>query len=284
MFFSGIADEAGADLDIQLKAHRELGWNYIELRNIGKERLPGLSPQEFENLVQKLENSNMKVSCYASKIGDWSRKISTDFKSDMEEFTKAVPRLKQLGIPFVRVMSWTNDGWDDKEWKKEACRRLKELCYIAEGNGITLVHENCAGWGGQSVEKTLEMFVTVNSVALKLLFDTGNPPGANQDCWDYYQRTKEHVVYVHLKDALRYHKKGTRPYTFPAEGDGCVRSILADLIQSGYEGGVSIEPHLSSIIHENKNLSPDDQKYQTYIEYGRRLMKVASEMTRIVKG
>ena len=31
---SGIADEAGQPIDAQIKAHKELGWDFIELRNI----------------------------------------------------------------------------------------------------------------------------------------------------------------------------------------------------------------------------------------------------------
>ena len=31
-------------------------------------------------------------------------------------------------------------------------------------------------------------------------------------------------------------------FTFPGEGDGHVKDIVADLIGSGYDGGISIEP------------------------------------------
>ncbi|RKY76941.1 sugar phosphate isomerase/epimerase, partial [candidate division KSB1 bacterium] len=30
MFFTGIADEAGKSLDVQIRAHKELGWDHIE--------------------------------------------------------------------------------------------------------------------------------------------------------------------------------------------------------------------------------------------------------------
>ena len=34
MFLTGIADEAGAPLDTQIKATKELGWQYIEARMV----------------------------------------------------------------------------------------------------------------------------------------------------------------------------------------------------------------------------------------------------------
>ncbi len=43
MFFSGISDEAGQAIDTQIKAHRELGWEYLELRLIDGTNLTELS-------------------------------------------------------------------------------------------------------------------------------------------------------------------------------------------------------------------------------------------------
>ena len=33
-YYSGFADEAGADLDTQIKATKELGWSAIEMRKV----------------------------------------------------------------------------------------------------------------------------------------------------------------------------------------------------------------------------------------------------------
>jgi hypothetical protein len=30
MYYSGFADEAGASIDVQIQATKELGWNFIE--------------------------------------------------------------------------------------------------------------------------------------------------------------------------------------------------------------------------------------------------------------
>ena len=39
MFLTGFADEAGADFAVQIKATKELGWKYIETRNINGKNL-----------------------------------------------------------------------------------------------------------------------------------------------------------------------------------------------------------------------------------------------------
>lgn len=42
---------------------------------------------------------------------------------------------------------------------------------------------------------------------------------------------------------------GKETYTFCGEGEERVEDTLRHLLESGYEGGVSIEPHLAHVIH-----------------------------------
>jgi len=65
MFFSGIADEAGKDIETQIKAHKELGWNHIEVRNVDGKNLIDLDEKKFNYVVEKLEEAGMKVCCFA---------------------------------------------------------------------------------------------------------------------------------------------------------------------------------------------------------------------------
>ncbi|MCD6169062.1 MAG: sugar phosphate isomerase/epimerase, partial [Candidatus Latescibacteria bacterium] len=103
-------------------------------------------------------------------------------------------------------------------------------------------------------------------------------PAEGQDGWDFYSKVKEHIAYIHIKDALRP-KPGEEPvYTFPGEGDGCVKEIVQDLLKSGYQGGMSIEPHLSAIIHLGKEASSEAKAFETYVEYGRRLMRLIEQL------
>jgi len=156
---------------------------------------------------------------------------------------------------------------------------MKELAMIADSEGITLVHENCSGWGGQSAKNSQILLSEVNSPALKVLFDTGNPPAYSQDAWQYYQAVRADIAHVHIKDAKKVDGKDV--YTFPGEGDGYVRRILADLLlKSGYNGGISIEPHLAQVIHTGQAASNGRQAFDQYVEYGRRLDEMIEQILR----
>ncbi|HOT51118.1 MAG TPA: hypothetical protein PLI07_09065 [Candidatus Hydrogenedentes bacterium] len=105
--------------------------------------------------------------------------------------------------------------------------------------------------------------------------DTGNPPTYRQNSWDYYQAVYKDIVYVHIKDARIVEDKEV--YTYCGEGDGYVKEIVRDLLAKGYDGGFSIEPHLAAVIHTGQKADTEQHLYESYVEYGRRLMKIVED-------
>ena len=290
MFFSGISDEAGASIETQIKAHKELRWKHLELRKVDGQGILSLGDREFGAVFRALKDANMKVSCLGSPIGDWSHSIRDSFLADANLMRRAVKRARQLAelgmLPFVRVMSYPNDKNDPmpKElWQERAITRMRGLLKIVEDSDVILAHENCSGWGGITIENNVALFETIDSQAnrpairaLRVLFDTGNPPTYGYNSWEWYQLVKPWIAYVHIKDAKKV--DGEDVYTYPGEGDGCVRQILADLLERGYDGFVSIEPHLEAVIHTGQEASSKQAAYDSYVEYGRRLMRIIEEI------
>ena len=279
MFFSGISDEAGQDIDTQIKAHQELGWKHLELRLVDNTNITQIPDAKFDEVAEKVAAAGMDVSCFGSAIANWARPITCDPQIDIDDLKQAIPRMRRLGTPFIRVMSYPNDKdnpLDDAAWRNESIKRMKNLAKIAEDGGITMVHENCSGWGGLSAENSNILLGEVSSPALKVVFDTGNPVTYGQDAWDYYQKVYNDIVYVHIKDVKRV--DGEDIYCYCGDGQGYVREILGDLLGKGYDGGISIEPHLAAVIHTGKQADNAEQLYQTYTEYGRRLMQLVKEV------
>lgn len=279
MFYSGISDEAGKSIEKQIQAHQELGWHHLELRMVDGTNITQISDEQFDHVCEKVVGAGMQVSCFGSAIANWARPITIDARVDIDDLRQATRRMKRLNVPFIRIMSYPNDPKSplpEADWRAEAIKRVKMLAMIAEDSGVTLVHENCSGWGGLSAENSNILLGEVNSPALKVVFDTGNPVTYGQDTWAYYQAVKQDIVYVHIKDAKKI--DGQDHYTYCGEGDGCVREVMGDLLKNGYAGGISIEPHLAAIIHTGQEAMSPEQLYDSYVEYGRRMMKIVDEV------
>jgi sugar phosphate isomerase/epimerase len=290
MYFTGFADEASADFDCQIKATKELGWKQIETRGLCGGNLASITDSQFDEVCAKLEKANVSFNCFGSGIGNWAKPITEPPDSSYVEMRKAIPRMQKLGIKFIRIMSFlvAKDLYEKSfQFQDEAVKRIKVIAEMAEASGITLVHENCSSWGGLSLEHTLRLIEGVNSPALKLVYDTGNPvfhddvrgkpPYRKQSSWEYYDAVREHVVYVHIKDGRIIDGKDV--FMFPGEGDGDVKRILKDLLKNGYDGGFSMEPHMVTVFHD-KSVSEDDKQaamYKNYVEYGHRFLKLLAD-------
>jgi sugar phosphate isomerase/epimerase len=287
MYLTGFADEAGKDIDIQIRATKELGWSNIELRATAHGNIAEMSDAHFDELCGKLEAAGISINCYGSAIANWKRSIFDEPDSSYDELAKALPRLERLGTKLVRIMSFKcpeDASINTPEIEAEVIKRMRHLCRMAENGGVVLVHENCDNWGGRSYEHTLRIMDAVESPNFKLVFDTGNPcfrkdirfgasePFALQDAWEFYDNVKEHVVYIHIKDGLM--RGDETVFTMPGEGNGRVVDIVTDLLSRGYDGGISIEPHLAVVFHDDAVQSQADVMYDNYVEYGKRMMEL----------
>ena len=294
MYLTGFADEVSADLKFQIKATRELNWKRIETRNLWSRNLASVSDAEFETVQQLLAESGVSFNCYGSAIANWSHPITDEAESSYEEFRKAIPRMQKLGIKMVRIMSFrVPDELKPKSWEfaDEVVRRVTRIVKMAEDAGILCVHENCMNWGGLSFEHTLYLLDHISSPAFKLVFDTGNPI-FNLDCrgeapyttrqssWDFYRNVKEFIAYVHIKDA-HVLPDGNTAYDYAGEGQGDVKKILTDLHANGYDGGISIEPHVAFVFHEKENPSEEEVlqfRYDSYVRYGKIVEKMVRDI------
>jgi sugar phosphate isomerase/epimerase len=292
---TGIADEAGSSLDVQIKAHKELGWDSIESRGVEVDGVKGnlheVPEATFEKVCEKLAAANMKVSGFGSLIGNWAKKITDDFAITEAEIDRAIPRMQKLGAKLIRVMSYAvckdENGKDlPEQYEAERIRRMKEITKRFADAGLTVVHENCMNWGGMSPSYVKRMRDAVPD--MKWVFDTGNPvfidnrdkPGQKQDSWEMYQAVKPNMVHVHVKDGRWNKDKNDADYTYPGEGEGQTERIMADLVKTAYDGYISIEPHVAVVFHgagSADNLSAEQkakEQYDSYVKYGKMLTDI----------
>lgn len=289
MYLTGFADEAGPSLDVQIRVTKELGWNNIEARNVQVDNFPAgnihdISDAAFDRLAIKLEAAGLRINCFGSAIGNWSKKIDQPVESSLAEVRRAIPRMQKLGTKLVRIMSFAvRDGEDQME--AERFKRVREIQRMFADAGLTAVHENCMNYGGMGWQFTLKLLENVPG--LKLVYDTGNPvasddrskpkPYPKQSSWEFYSHVREHVAYIHIKDGIHDATAQKTIFTYPGEGQGDVTRIMKDLFARGYDGGISIEPHMGAVFHDPDSKHSLDAA-EIYVAYGRRMMKMINNI------
>ena len=293
MHLMGIGDEAGGGLDFQIKAAKELGWKWIEMRGVGVPGYPKANFHEipdaaFDIAVAKIQEAGLGVYCFGSTIMNWAKTVETPFDVTLGEVRRAIPRMQRLGTKYVRIMSFKPKD-TDAVTPPVVFERVREVTKMFTDAGLTPVHENCMNYGGMSSAHALEMLD--KCPGLKWVFDTANPifnpdrqlpqPWPRQNAWEFWTTVRDHVAHIHVKDATWNPAKNDADYNWPGEGQGQVRRILKDAFARGYDAGISIEPHMVVVFHDAGSKATNDADVcANFIEYGRRLEKLIAEVKR----
>jgi len=130
---------------------------------------------------------------------------------------------------------------------------------LAQARGITIVLENEAHDDSATPEGMLEILDAVGSPGLKTLYDPCNYYQAGEEAYpSAYEALGDRIGYVHLKGGAAYapgteaHRGGTfRGFADKYIGYGAlsesaydVEAVVARLTRDGYEGFVTLEPHV----------------------------------------
>jgi len=281
--FTGFTDEAEKSLDQQIAVLKEVGWSAIELRLINGKNVCDQTDDEWRETLEALQVADISIVGFGGQIGNWARPIQSDFQNDLDELKRVAPRMRSANCKYLRIMSYPNVGdspFSRSEWKKEAVNRIRELSELAEGEGIILGHENCTGYG-ESAQGFLELVEAVNNPAFRLIFDSGNNTlhgNNNQVTWDYYQACRDQISHVHIK-AGKASPYGSDFVACHVDEDPVQEKIIRDLEETGYDGYLSIEPHIMAAVHAGQDIDDSGEARRVWVDYAQRLETMVNSVT-----
>ncbi len=240
---SGFADEINPSIDKQIALLRDLEINYIEFRSGEGINVADYTVEQAQALKEKLDANGIKVSALGSPIG--KIKITDDFAPHLEKLYHVMEIAKILGTDKIRIFSFfMPKGEDPSNYKEEVFYRTKAMISAAASQNMVLLHENEKGIYGDNVERCLELMESFCGDNYRCTFDFANFVECGQNPLEAYQMLAPYVNYVHIKDA----KSDSGQVVLPGKGDGRLKEVLELLNQAGYEGFLSLEPHLTDFI------------------------------------
>ena len=243
IYISGFSDEICESFDGQLETVKKLGMTHISLRAADGKGIADYTPDEVRTLIKpRLEKAGIGVSSLGSPIG----KVYVD---DEEGFAKQLDQLetlcwicKMLNCKYIRMFSfYIPEGKNPADYREVVIEKLKKYAAIAEKHGIILIHENEKDIYGDIAVRCKDVLDAVNSPCFKAVFDFANFVQCGEDTEQCWELLKEHVVYIHIKDAVPDDNENVLCGT----GTGKIEQILKKAIrEEGYEGFLTLEPHL----------------------------------------
>lgn len=237
---SGFSDEISSDIDNQFEVLNKLGITFFEPRGVDGKNISELNDEEVVTLVEKMKRYGIKASQIGSPIG--KIKITEDFTKHFELFKRVVNIAKMLDTKYIRIFSFYNekDEWT-REDRAEVLERLGTMVDYAKKNDVVLLHENEKDIYGDNADRCLDIMKELYCSNFKAIFDPANFVQCGQDTKQAYDILNPYIEYMHIKDAL--HDGTVVP---SGMGNGNLLYILKNLFNKGFDGFLSLEPHLGN--------------------------------------
>ncbi len=237
---SGFADEINENLSEQIRVLKKLGMNHVEMRGVNGKGLVEYSMDEVKEIKKQLDAEGIRLSSVGSPIG--KIQITDAFEPHMELYKHTVEIAHTMESDYIRMFSFfMPEGADYSQYTGEVMDRLGKMADYAKANDIILLHENEKDIYGDVASRCLEIQKAFYGDHFKAVFDFANFVQCKQDTLEAYEMMKPYVAYIHIKDAL-WSDASVVP---PGTGDGHLEEILGKFKAAGYQGFLSLEPHLS---------------------------------------
>lgn len=236
---TGFADEIDKSIAKQIEVLKSIGQNYVEFRSGDGKGVAAYTIEEAKKLKETLDKAEIKVSAIGSPIG--KIKITDDFRNHFELFKHVVELAHILDTKYIRMFSfYIPSGHNPEDHKEEVFARIKEMVEYAKDQGVVLLHENEKDIYGDTASRCETLMKKFYGEHFKLTFDFANFVQCNEDTLNAFHILKSYIHYVHIKDALN----DSHEVVLPGKGDGNLQTILSMLDEMGYDGFLSLEPHL----------------------------------------
>ena len=243
---SAFADEISPNLDEQVAVLQREGIGYMDLRGVWNINVLDLTDDHIRKIQETLDAQGMGVAAIGSPLGKVP--IDSAFEAQLQRLERAIEIAHMFQTPFIRIFSFypptTTNGvsHDPGAYREEVLRRLQAMIARANTEGITLLHENEKDIYGDTIARCVDILRQCSSAHFRAAFDPANFIQCGQVPYpDAYEALRPWIAYVHVKDAL-----ADGSVVAAGEGVGHWPELLERLRADGYDGFLSLEPHLAA--------------------------------------
>lgn len=245
---SAFADEISADLDEQIAVLSLEHIHFLDLRGVWNTNVLDLTDQQVARIKETLDAHGIGVAAIGSPIGKVP--IDSSFDEHLHRFERAIAVAQALRTPYIRIFSFyppaahqgnDNGAVNPADYRDEVLRRLREMTARARAAGVILLHENEKGIYGDTIARCVDLLQGCDDAHFQAILDPANFIQVGQTPYpDAYEAIRPWLRYVHVKDA-----RPDGSVVVVGEGVSHWPELLQRLRADGYDGFLSLEPHLA---------------------------------------
>jgi L-ribulose-5-phosphate 3-epimerase len=266
-----ISDEFSQDFEEALKAMKQLGLTWVEIRTVWGAYNTEASPAQVQRLKDLLDKYQFRVSVVDTALYKCNlpgtenvvkEKDAYPYPQQMDLLSRAIDRAQALGTDKLRVFAFWRVADPQRHYPRIA-EELAKAAEVAEKAKMRLALEDEGSCNVGSGHELAAMLKLVPAVNLGANWDVGNGYWHGEVSYPegYAALDKKRIWHMHLKDvrcgaaasakekAEAFRKQGTRV----SEQSKCQTAIvgtgqvdlagqLRALLRDNYDGTMSLEP------------------------------------------
>lgn len=240
---SGFGDEIDPSPDVQAAVLCALGIQNVDFRSAWDTNVVALSAEQLAGAAAAFGRQGVSVAAVASPVGKVP--METDPEAEVERLRIVARAARALGTNLIRVFSFLVPREVDPATVRDLVLfRMQRLVEVAEAEGLVLLHENEKAIYGDTPERVVDLIESIGSERLRAIWDPANfvQVGIDHPMDRGYSLVRPYLDYIHVKDA----KRGAAgdAAVLAGHGDGQIGALLTELALDGFDGVLSLEPHL----------------------------------------
>ena len=253
-------DVISQDFDHALKVAKELGFQYIDLRDIWNKSIVDLSDAEVQDVAGLIKKYGLKVSSLSPFLFFLPLRESEDevmhrgsYSGHLAQLKRAVELAKLFDTDLIKCWCFLRDSQfvpfpsyfpQPFSVREKIIERFQQPIRIAEEAGVILALESCHHSNAGTGIMVCNLIEELGSKHVRLLWDPCNSFfTSGQDVYPYeYQQVKDYIVGIDVKDKIIDTSTGRFDHTVMGEGNKVYwPEILQALVKDNYQGILVLE-------------------------------------------
>ena len=239
---SAFADEISPDLETQVSTLARLNVSGLDLRSVGGVNVLDLGIDD----LQKVHDACAANGLHIQAIGSPVNKVAFEPLNEAREYDRlhrAIKAAHRVNVKRIRIFSpmVAEDQMDASATKVIAWMSAQKKLAVDEG--VVLIHENDDRYWGAHPLNAKRLMESIGGENFKFAYDFANTVlQGYRTMGDWFPWVLPYLDTLHIKDAIEAEHK-----IVPAgEGEGQLLDALRWLVEQGWSGPLTIEPHLAA--------------------------------------
>jgi sugar phosphate isomerase/epimerase len=239
---SGFTDEISADLSAQLDGAVALGLGAVDIRSVDGINVLSLTDEQLATVRDGAHRRELAIACVGSPVNKVPL-TPADRDREREKLGRALHAADVLGTDRVRIFTpEATPSHDPDAWPRVEDWMAEQVAMAKTANKI-LLHENDGRFWGAYPDQAQKLFQRFGGPNFRLAFDFANTVLLGyRPVEDWLGWMVPYLDTLHIKDADR----ASGQVVPPGQGEGRLLETFTSLAGQGWQGTLTLEPHLKA--------------------------------------